>query len=314
VAYLGWDATGESLVYALYTGLAEEPGSWKWWSYHLSTGERVQLPSPGSQVDDAARQRLGLCSLTEVTVTRIEACAATSSLFESPVTDRIVFSPLSAAVEGGELWLANKDGSDAQKMGDFAPTYVHWSPEESWLVVGRHIPALPGQEEDYLVAADGSYLQQLSEITGHDDFQINGLFPEFSPDGRSLAYVGSETPMSLNENDYNLYLLDLDTLESRLISERFGMFQWAADGQGLYVLDGAVFFPGENVFNTREVSLYYIDLSQNVSSESLIANLITYHPDNSYGTWNWAYSPDTQAIAYVGFKPNELGILVVTPP
>jgi hypothetical protein len=105
------------------------------------------------------------------------------------------------------------------------------------------------------------------------------------------------------------------------VSEHFGFFQWAGEGNGIYILDEAVYpiASDEEYLSTgelakRSASLYYADLTKFPPQDYLIAGNIFYYPQNSAGTWLWTYSPTTQAIAYVGFQDNEeLGILLLNP-
>lgn len=309
LAIVFWDDE-HSLVYATASGITE-PKDFDWWHYDLLTQQKRQLPPPSSAVSNEVRQKLNLCPLDLSDWTDSTECWVTSILFESPVSDLMLYSPVS--YYAGELWLANKDGSQAMKIGDFRPSYAQWSSDGKWLITGNHFPGAPGQETHYLIATDGTFIETLSKVTETDHFLLNGLYPEFSSDGQELAYVGSKIYESVNENDYHLYSLDLNTFESQVISERVGLFQWSNDGRGMYILDNALNLLEESR-ESRSTSLYSIDITQEPFQETLIANEITYHPPNSLGTWYWAYMPATKALAYVGFEQKEkLGILLLDP-
>lgn len=310
-----WGSTSQSFIYGVQKGLnLSEAKDWIWSSYNLVTDELVEIPPPTSSINAQTRMALNLCPLTESEWNGSLKCSSLSTLFESTFHNFIAFSPIiSDPYSEGQLWIAHTDGSNAQQLADFAPSYVHWSKDESWLVTGRYFPGLAGQRTHFLVSTDGSFIGNLQQMTGVDSFYINGLFPEFSPTKNELLYAGSEKNESLDENDYKLYILDLDTFERRLVTDKFGLFQWAETGEGIYILDGASYpiNPLEpSGFNVRETNLYYVDLSQEPPQEYLIASKIPYYPRSDYGMWNWAYSPIFQAIMYVGFKdePN-LGIL-----
>ena len=80
------------------------------------------------------------------------------------------------------------------------------------------------------------------------------------------------------------------------------MFQWAANSEGIYVLDGAFTpFDASQLGSMRQTSLYFVGVEQNPLKEYLIANDIPYYPFTGFGAWNWAYSAANQAIAYVGY-------------
>lgn len=309
LSYVDWEKDDLALVYAISERPLQAASSREWWRYDLRRREREHVSPPQSVVTVEAKQQLNLCSLEE---SGSGECEGDLNLFESPFSNRIVFSPASGE---DELWIANTDGLDVQKIADFTPTYVDWSSDGRWFVTGRHFPGLPGQNTHYLIAADGTFVKELTQITGHDQFLLNGLFPKFSPKGNKLAYIGSEIYESFEESDYNLYILNLDTMQSQLVNERIGLFQWQTDGQGIYVLDGALFPVNPQETPTeRQVALYRLDLNQDPIQEHLLEDGIPYHPQSTWGAWLWAYSPPAQAVAYVGFgSEQELGILLLHP-
>ncbi len=320
LTYIDWAPNGYTLIYAVENGFySTESVDWTWWSYDSLSGNKIQITPPDSRVDIETRQQLNLCPLQGSSMT--PSCSGYSLLFESQTSDIIVFTPL--ATGDGEAWLATINGDSAQKLDDIvlAPSYVQWSNNERWLIISIHLPALPGQHEHYLVSRDGTFIKRLAEITGHYSSNVNGLFPQFSPDGQTLAYAGSEVPGSHVQSDYKLYTLNLDSLETRLVSSRLGLFQWGADSSGLYVLDGALYPLTTEDTDTssgdlgRQITnLYYIDLTKDTVLESQIASNIFYFPKLNRGTWLWGYSEESQAIAYVGFEQDEeLGILFLSP-
>lgn len=314
LADITWEPEQNAFVYAMQEGVGyREAKDWTWSRFDLLNRENLALEAPQSLVNSEARVSLNLCPLDEQDWAGPTRCGFLNRLFESDVNDLFLFSPvLEDLYSEGELWIANIDGSDAQKLANFAPSYANWSTDGQWFVTASHFPGLPGQETHFLGATDGSYFETLQRITGIDNFYLNGLFPQFSPTKPELLIAGSQVSESREESDYKLYILDLNTLESRLVTDRVGLFQWADNGQGIYVLDGALLPPSTEPVpvDTRETDLYYIDLTQNPPQEYLIARGIPYYSHTDYGTWNWAYSPTFQAIAYVGFQDEtELGVL-----
>jgi hypothetical protein len=319
LAALTWELDQQAFVYAIQKNIGfTEPRDWAWWQFDLLARENLTLDPPQTLLDSETRAALNLCPLDEQEWVGPGKCRNFTRVFESDANDLIVFSPVPDDLysENRELWVARLDGSDAQILADFAPGYAHWSRDGQWLAVGWPFAGLPGQAVHYLVARDGSYIETLQQITGIDSFYLNGLFPQFSPTKPELLIAGSEIYESREASDYNLYILDFDTLEHRFITERIGFFQWADNGQGIYVLDGASYLPSTQPasFDMRQTNLYYIDLTQSPPHEYLIAQNIPYYPHNGYGTWNWAYSPTSQAIAYVGYRDEEeLGVLFLEP-
>lgn len=316
--YVSWEADGLGLVYALTRSEARsaEAKDWAWWRYNLETGEKESLLPPVSRVTSETRQQLDLCPTGQVPLETRPDCPGRSILLESPTSERIVFSPLSSG--SGDTWLGNIDGTNLTRLETLVDTVSHaqWSPDGRWLLISVHFPGSPGQMTHYLVRADGSFETEFSALTNHDLFLLDGLFPQFSPDGTKLAYIGSTVYESFDESDYHLYLLNLDSLESGLVGDLIGLFQWSADGQGLYVLDGGLYpvDPYEDSSGEQKVKLYYVDVTTQPGEERIIATDIPYYPPNSSGTWLWGYSPPAQALAYVGHeRAEEFGVLLLAP-
>lgn len=316
--YVAWETDGFGLVYAVLRPEVRsvEPKDWAWWRYDPETGDRESIPPPISRVTSETRQQLNLCPIEQEPLVEQLDCLGHSKLLESPISDWIVFSPLNSG--DGDTWIGKFDGTNLHKLETLIDTgtYAQWSPDGRWLLISVHFPGMPGQMTHYLVRADGSFEAEFSALTDHDLFLLNGLFPQFNPDGTKLAYVGSTVYESFDENDYHLYILDLDSLESHLVSDRIGLFQWSADGQGLYVLDGGLYpvDPYEDFSGERKVELYYVDVTSQPGEERIIAADIPYYPHNSTGTWLWSYSPFVQALAYVGHeRVEEFGVLLLSP-
>ncbi|MCB0033474.1 MAG: PEGA domain-containing protein [Anaerolineales bacterium] len=316
LAEVDWVSEDEVFLYALNEGSnLSEAKDWSWEKYDLTNQEIGPQTSPTSAINDETRRNLKLCPLDKGEWESSIECEELTAVFESKEHGFVVYSPLSpedtSSDEGG-LWIARLDGSNARKLSDFEPAYVNWSSDGQWFVTGERFAGLPGQAIHYLARTDGTFFKSLQNITGIDSFYVNGLFPQFSPDGQMLLYPGTKIIESLNAEDYGLFKLDLNTLEHDLITDRFGLFQWASDGRGVYVLDEAFTpFDVSLLRTAREASLYFIDIVHvNLSQEYSIASNIPYYPHTFYGSWNWAYSPTSHAIAYVGYKENnELGVL-----
>lgn len=309
-----WQPGGRYLTYALWSDeKSREPRGWEWWRYDIEGQQKQPLPPPESLVSEETRRQLNLCPIDEAQWDSDTACWRLSSLFESPYSDHIIFQPIpeeNGEFGDGELWIARRDGSNVQKLAEFTPSYVRWSSDGQWLLTSQHFPGLPGQETHYLAKTDGSFIERLNQLSGTDHFLINGLFPEFSPDSSRVAFLGSTISESFNEDDYHLYVLNLETLDSQLVSDRVGLFQWDDDSQGIYVFDkGHYPIDPTKPVGIQQGNLYFIDLN-GLSEEILLATNLPYYPLNSFGTWLWTFSIQNKAIAYIGFQENEeLGII-----
>jgi hypothetical protein len=246
-----------------------------------------------------------------------DECGRETSLWESPYSDHVIYNPIS---RGENTWIAHKDGSNAMELdGVSSATNAHWSSNGKWVVISSYASGAPGQELHFLVDINERTVQSLGLLTGHTLATTNYLRPQFSPDGRYLAYAATDNPDYELESEYGLFLLDMNTLETERLSDRFGPFQWDDAGQGLYVLDNAVYFEfAEDRLAPRKAALYHIDLSSRPIQETLLFDNIDFYPFGSSSIRHWAYSPEAQAIAYVGLRPgneakNEFGVLLLPP-
>jgi tricorn protease len=104
---------------------------------------------------------------------------------------------------GGDLWVANSDGSTPEllfKCWD-APTF-DWSPDSGWLVFAAQDQNF--NRDIYITPADGSI--EPFNLSRHPDFEGS---PTWSPDGRRIAFTGRR----LN-NEMGLFYVDLKIEEA----------------------------------------------------------------------------------------------------
>ena len=309
---LQWAVDGQALTYSLsdeqWPHHVRSLSTYQtWWRYDVSSSTKEALPPPQTRVTNPIREMLGICPFP-LPETLPYPCS--SNLNESPTSNRIVFrsEKLDSNVN---TWMADIDGSNLIPLNILdSPQEVMWSSDGQWLLMGIYW-GVDNSNLYYLVSSDGTFVANLEELTSTSHFRVQGPKPAFSPDGQKLAFVGIETdgepwngqpwsPEKLDhEEAYNLYVLDLNTLEYELVSSRFGVIQWASDGNGLYILDGtAITVLGylkylDSGAGVRYADLYYIDLTQETYPEQKLADDI---PVNiPYGVW--AYSPEAQAMA-----------------
>jgi hypothetical protein len=301
---LEWSEDGQSLTYSM--GNEQWPLHVQslsiyqsWWRYDMVSSMKQILPSPQTRVSNTIREMLGICPFP---VPEQLPYPCSSNLKESTISDRIVFQSekLDSQIY---TWLANTDGSDIIPLGfSDSPQDVIWSSDGQWLLIGIY---WGGDGDLYtLVSSDGTIVENLEELTNTSHYRVQGPTPQFSPDGQKLAFVGIETGgrnLSVEQldqiNDYALYVLDLNTLTYQVVSTRLGLFHWADDGSGLYVLDGSAqtslsyLDSGSRVLYTE---LYYIDLTEGTFPEQKLASDIPMHLAYS---GKWAYSPEANAMA-----------------
>lgn len=318
-----WTDEGNSLIYSLTdtqwpAHVLMLPVYQTWWQYDLGNRVTQEVPPPQTRVTNTTRESLGICPFPYAESNPFPY-PCNNTLQESSSQKRIVFS--SGKVTGeANTWLADIDGSDVIYLENYPgmPEDVRWSSDGRWLLIGYYA-GVDRSKLFYLVSADGSFVESLEGLTNTSQWFIQGAAPQFSPDGQKLAFAGiktdgeSLTGEQLNEEeDYNLYVLDLGTLENQLVSLRFGMFQWTHDGGGLYVLDGSANTAGnsiEYILNdeVNYADLYFIDLSLDAYPEQKLVGDIPL--DLPY-SGAWAYSPEARAIAGTfDIKGSVFGIL-----
>jgi hypothetical protein len=303
--YLRWSDDGQSLTYALSDErwphhVRHLPVYQSWWTYNLGSRDKEALLPPQTRVTNSVRELLDICPFP-LLETPPYPCSPT--LQESPTSNRIAFSSGTLIGYDANTWLANIDGSDVIYVDDFpgTPEVVMWSRDDKWLLIGRYNAV---SNTYYLVSSDGTFVESLEELTNTSHWRVQGAKPQFSPDGQKVAFVGIEgSGLTQEQQDkeeaYNLYVLDLTTMEHQLVSSRFGLIQWAQDGSGLYILDGSANTAGQAIDyilggEVHYAELYYINLTQETYPEQKLASDI---PLSLPYSGAWAYSPEINAMA-----------------
>jgi hypothetical protein len=315
---LAWVGQGEELLYAIaeWDGRSfdVEPRNWPWYLYNVAAEQAVSWPPPGTSLFLQARQTL---ALTPFLGQDSSAIPPDAMVYESPYGDQIIFTPFGASEE---TWLANKNGSNLKELDVIGIAYAtDWSSDGKWVILSRGRATVPGAEDHYLASTDGNFIALVGTLIEIDDGRIIYVRPRFSPDSQYLVYGGSEVADSTNYSHYRLYLLDLETLESRLISNHFGQYQWTPDSKSLYVLTNEAALILQDLEEwlatspqeSERAALYRIDLTPTSAQETLLADGIEYFPTR-LGSWYWGYSPELHAIAATGLQfAQELGILLL---
>jgi len=135
------------------------------------------------------------------------------------------------------IFVISSEGGAPRQLTD--GDYQHGSPEwmhDSQAIVFSAIRKsdaeyLRGDSEIYAVSLSGGAIRQLTDRKGPDNN------PRVSPDGRLIAYTGSDQ----NDNTYNvshLYLMSADGSNKRSLAEGFDRAPseiiWSEDGGGLF--------------------------------------------------------------------------------
>jgi TolB protein len=122
----------------------------------------------------------------------------------------------------GSTHIMNADGSERRVLIDAASAGdANWSPDGEWIAYtdGRFCCAV------HIVRLDGTERHDLT-VGG-----ISGRWPRWSPDGTTLAWSAHENGGSLD----GIFIYDLRTGETRLVSSVTGKLEWSPDGEWIAV-------------------------------------------------------------------------------
>jgi Tol biopolymer transport system component len=169
--------------------------------------------------------------------------ASNASYAWSPDGRKIAFArQIDAGIVSGrqrvsiEIYVMNADGSGLRNLThspehDFSPA---WSPDGREIVFVRSRatlpwsgpPNVPGDEEIYVMNADGSDQRNLTRTPGSD------WSAAWSPDGREIVFVSSRGPAI--QRGYGIYLMDADGSHLRRLVRNGGKDPapaWSPDGR-----------------------------------------------------------------------------------
>lgn len=178
----------------------------------------------------------------------------------SPDGGRIAFSLTNRAGQS-HIWVVNEDGSDPQQLtfGDVVDDHPSWAPNGEFLVFGSirdgdydwrlFVVRVPSsttyqrpmstvereRSEESPVTIDEGFIATFSDLAPGEVRSIasgdgHSIFPDWSPDGRFIAYSNRAGP------DYDLRIHDVTTGADRLLVDSGGddmQARFAPDGTGL---------------------------------------------------------------------------------
>jgi Tol biopolymer transport system component len=152
----------------------------------------------------------------------------------SPDSQRLIFTTSRDGFQ--ELYTMSPDGTELQRMTSNErqnDLYASYSPDGQWIAYMSNYSVSDGTGEIWLMKADGSDQQQLTQN------DVDDLYPVWSPDGRRIAFMTSHADHQ--GSDISVY--DLATRAVRQlthVSEYAYDPQWSPDGRWIaYVEDRA---------------------------------------------------------------------------
>src|SRR5262245_35137569 len=140
----------------------------------------------------------------------------------SPDGSRIVF--LSDRGDGGNIWIARRDGSDARPLTTGTDTHYlspEWTPDGQFIIVSRSGGV--GGSELWLYRVDGTGGASLARADGPR--QINPLGPAFGKDPRLVYYTERAIPPRGRDESsfgWQLSMYDRETGENFRMSDERG--------------------------------------------------------------------------------------------
>ena len=135
------------------------------------------------------------------------------------------------------LWvfdLASKKATQITRGDAWDDSAPAWSPDGKWIafVSDRTGEQYEGSSNDdiWIISADGGEPRRLT-TQPHQD-----VYPQWSPDGRTIAYLRTDNPYAQPE----IYLVPREGGEPKCITEKVDRipsgFKWAPDGKSLYYI------------------------------------------------------------------------------
>lgn len=180
---------------------------------------------------------------------------------------------------------------DAQ-LGNWSPA---WSPTGDWIAYYSGGPQGAGL---YLIRPDGSETHQI--LAGDAEY------PAWSPDGRRLVFMSLGFPPGPSSNDYDIYVVDVDSGNVQRLTNLSGEDGWPAWSHD-----------GTRIAYTRRTDENAEDKIHVMNPEGRDDHAITDITDDlSYGTPSW--SPTDLFLAFSAYPQTEFstsvgGMFVIRP-
>jgi Tol biopolymer transport system component len=187
---LAWARDGRSIIF-------NSNGLWRVLADGSAPAERVELGAGGWAPSSARnRDRLTYVRGGDADIYRLKIGASPAPLVQSTFMDlQAQYSPdgqrlalVSARAGGGEIWLADADGSNLTRLTrgpGQAQGYPGWSPDGRWIVFDSL--ANDGHVDIWVIGVSGSGLRQITRHTNDD------VMPSWSRDGCFIYFVSNRT-------------------------------------------------------------------------------------------------------------------------
>lgn len=204
---------------------------------------------------------------------------------------------------GGELYIADADGNNIQKIDNLRSSSYSWSPDSEQLVYVRvNEDGMPN------VFKKDIYGDEFSQLTDNTDPTLIFKYPEWSPEGNNIAFVGYYHPNNNSDKDISeiTYIVDLDGTI---------IFQFASNG----VIEDIIWSPnGKKVFLTKKNLVYEEGNYRYENHEIIAVDINTNRVDTITTFLNTdiyrilpKLSPDGTLIAYVSTIDGQKELFII---
>ncbi len=232
------------------------------------------------------------------TTLALSSCAVLAQLTEHQ--PKILFDS-GESLDNQHIYVMDPDGSHVQSLTEKPPGtissngFAAWSPDRQKIAFMSGRDGDPEDPEIYVMAADGSDIQQVTRHRGLDGY------PVWSPDGNQIAFVRDTDPPATGPvspaRSQSIYVMDSDGSNVQRLTEfeTGGLLSWSPDGERI-------------AFEANFDGIWEIYV---MDSDGTDVQRITHTPVRDAGSFDPEWSPDGQKIVFNSTRDGNFEIYVI---